>query len=75
MIPTFPNDTHQCFSRLRYHPLQMLADLQTMQEHFNTRDLTGIKVAWVGDGNNIIHSFLECGAKMGLDLAVAVPEG
>ena len=57
----------------KFHPLQMLADLQTLQEHFGTRELDGIKVAWVGDGNNIVHSFLECGAKLGLDLAVAVP--
>ena len=41
----------------KYHPLQILADLMTLQEHMG-EDLSGMKVAWVGDGNNILHSLM-----------------
>jgi ornithine carbamoyltransferase len=57
----------------KYHPLQMLADLQTLRERYGS--LEGRKVAWVGDGNNIVHSILAAGPKLGLDVSVATPEG
>lgn len=56
-----------------YHPLQILADFLTMQEHFGY--LKRLKVAWVGDGNNILHSFMFGCAKLGLDLRMATPKG
>lgn len=56
-----------------YHPLQILADLLTLQEHFGR--LKGLRIAWVGDGNNITHSFLMACPKLGIDLRVATPKG
>ncbi|EDO44662.1 predicted protein [Nematostella vectensis] len=56
-----------------YHPLQILADLQTLQEHFGS--LYNHTVAWVGDGNNILHSFLMAAPKMGMKLQIATPKG
>lgn len=55
------------------HPLQTLADLLTIWERFGK--LKGIKVAWVGDGNNVCNSLLIGGSKLGLDIAVATPKG
>ncbi|XP_074653066.1 ornithine transcarbamylase, mitochondrial-like [Tubulanus polymorphus] len=58
----------------RYHPLQILADFQTLQEHFG--GLKGLRVAWVGDGyNNILHSLLMGCPKLGMDISVATPKG
>lgn len=56
-----------------YHPCQVLADLQTIQEVKG--GLQGVKLAYVGDGNNMAHSLLLGGAVMGLDVSVAAPEG
>jgi ornithine carbamoyltransferase len=56
-----------------HHPCQSLADLFTMQEEFGA--LPGRKLAYVGDGNNVVHSLLEASALAGSDLAVATPEG
>ncbi|ELT88040.1 hypothetical protein CAPTEDRAFT_178077 [Capitella teleta] len=56
-----------------YHPLQTLADLLTLQEHFGK--LKGLKMAWVGDGNNIIHSLMMGGLPMGVDINIATPKG
>ncbi|XP_013401194.1 ornithine carbamoyltransferase, mitochondrial isoform X1 [Lingula anatina] len=56
-----------------YHPLQILADFQTLQEHFG--QLKGLKLAWVGDGNNVVHSFLMGCPKLGMDLNIATPKG
>ena len=55
------------------HPLQTLADLLTIWERFGR--LKGIKVAWVGDGNNVCNSLLVGAAKLGLNVAVATPRG
>jgi ornithine carbamoyltransferase len=55
------------------HPCQALADLLTLREEFGS--LTGRKVAWVGDGNNVSRSFLLAAAMSGMDVAVATPEG
>lgn len=56
-----------------HHPLQTLADLLTLREHFG--DIRGKTVAWVGDGNNIIHDLgLGC-AKLGVNVRLACPRG
>jgi ornithine carbamoyltransferase len=54
-----------------HHPCQALADLQTLRERFGT--LKGIKLAYVGDGNNVANSLMLLGAKAGLHVAVATP--
>ncbi len=56
-----------------YHPCQALADMFTFKEHFGR--LRGLKLAYVGDGNNVAHSLLLCGARLGLHCSVATPEG
>jgi len=55
------------------HPCQALADLLTVQEKIG--DFAGSAAAWVGDGNNVCHSFLLGAAKLGLSVHVATPEG
>jgi ornithine carbamoyltransferase len=55
------------------HPCQILADLFTVYEHKKT--LKGLKLAYVGDGNNIAHSLLHGCAKTGMDIYVASPKG
>lgn len=56
-----------------YHPLQILADFMTLQENFGY--LRGLKIAWVGDGNNILHSLMIGCTKLGIDLSCATPKG
>jgi ornithine carbamoyltransferase len=56
-----------------YHPCQALADLQTLQEHFGK--LQGLKLAFIGDGNNVAHSLMLCAARTGMDFALSRPEG
>lgn len=56
-----------------YHPLQALADFLTLQEHF--RSLKGLTLAWVGDGNNIIHSLMMAAPKLGVNIRCATPKG
>lgn len=56
-----------------YHPCQALADLLTIQEVKG--ELTGIQMAYVGDGNNVAHSLMIAAAKMGLQLNIATPIG
>ena len=46
-----------------HHPLQTLADLMTMQEHFGKLD--GLTFTWVGDGNNVLHDLMLGAAKLG----------
>jgi ornithine carbamoyltransferase len=55
----------------RYHPCQILADFQTLQERFG--NLRGFKLAFVGDGNNVCHSLLLAGARLGINLKIATP--
>lgn len=55
----------------RAHPCQALADMLTLQDVFGR--LKGIKLAYVGDGNNVAHSLLLTGAKLGVEVAVATP--
>ncbi len=56
-----------------YHPCQALADMLTLKEHFGR--LRGLKLAYVGDGNNVAHSLLLCSARFGIHCAVATPAG
>jgi ornithine carbamoyltransferase len=56
-----------------HHPCQILADLLTVQECLGTLD--GIKVAWVGDGNNVAHSWIEAAGMLGFALRIACPKG
>jgi len=56
-----------------YHPCQVMADVLTMYER--TPDLDKVKVAWVGDGNNMAHSFINGAAVFGYELRLACPEG
>jgi ornithine carbamoyltransferase len=55
------------------HPCQALTDYFTMSEKFGS--LRGLKLAYVGDGNNMAHSLLYGGPKCGVDVAVATPKG
>jgi ornithine carbamoyltransferase len=54
-----------------YHPCQILADLQTAQEHFGA--VAGLTLTYVGDGNNMAHSYLLGGATAGMHVRVASP--
>ena len=56
-----------------YHPCQALADLLTVKEHFGR--MRGLKLAYVGDGNNVAHSLLLCCARLGIDCSVGTPAG
>ncbi len=55
----------------REHPCQIIADILTIREHFGT--LPGLKVAWVGDGNNVCNSFVLASALTGYEITVASP--
>jgi len=56
-----------------YHPCQALADVQTVKERFGRWD--GLKLAFVGDGNNVAHSLMLTAGRLGMHVAVATPEG
>jgi ornithine carbamoyltransferase len=56
------------------HPCQLLADLMTLQQEFGA-ELGGLRVAWVGDGNNMANSWLNAAVLLGFELRLAVPEG
>ena len=56
-----------------YHPCQALADVLTVREHFG--EYRGIKVAFAGDGNNVAHSLMLTSVRLGVDFAIACPEG
>src|SRR5579885_3413532 len=85
MIRTFAHDT--CVELARessvpvingltdlLHPCQLLADLQTLQEHFG-RDLRKLRVAFVGDGFNLAQSWIEAAALIGFELRLGIPRG
>ena len=57
----------------RHHPVQILADLLALREHKGR--LKGLRVAWVGDGNNVCNSWLQGAALAGIELAAATPRG
>ena len=56
-----------------FHPCQILADLMTIKEH--KKNLKKVKVAWIGDGNNVCNSLIFGCAKLKIKLAIAVPNG
>ncbi|XP_061483403.1 ornithine transcarbamylase, mitochondrial isoform X2 [Rhineura floridana] len=55
------------------HPLQILADYLTLQEHYGS--LHGLTLSWIGDGNNVLNSIMLSAAKFGMNLHVATPKG
>jgi ornithine carbamoyltransferase len=55
------------------HPLQLLADMQTWLEHRG--DMRGRTVAWIGDGNNMCHSYIHAAQRLDFHLRIASPEG
>ena len=55
----------------RLHPCQAMADLLTIREHKGS--LKGLKMAYIGDGNNMVHSLMHGCAKFGMDISVATP--
>ncbi len=83
MIRTFSQESLEEFARYasvpvingltdRYHPVQLLADYMTMVEHGKADNPV---VAYVGDGNNMTHSWMWLAAKLGFELRVASPKG
>jgi ornithine carbamoyltransferase len=56
-----------------FHPCQVLSDLVTIEEKRGS--LEGLTVAWVGDGNNVAHSWINASARLGFDLYLACPPG
>ncbi|MEF2146120.1 MAG: ornithine carbamoyltransferase [Desulfovibrionaceae bacterium] len=56
-----------------YHPCQVMSDVLTMHER--TPNLEQVKVAWVGDGNNMAHSFINAAARFPFSLSLACPKG
>ena len=84
MIRTFEHADVETFSRHSQvpvingltdlcHPCQLLADMQTYAEHRG--DITGKTVAWVGDGNNMCHSYIGAARQFDFTLQIACPEG
>jgi ornithine carbamoyltransferase len=84
MIRTFGHDIVERFASYSkvpvingltddHHPCQLLADLQTFQEHRGS--IKGKTVAWIGDGNNMCNSYIEAAHMMGFKLKIAAPEG
>ncbi len=55
------------------HPCQIMADLLTVIEH--GKPLPGLEVAWLGDGNNVLNSFVEAAGLMKFNVRIAVPQG
>ncbi len=55
------------------HPLQTLADLQTIREHFGV--IEGLRVAWIGDGNNVCRSLADACVMLGAEIVCAAPPG
>jgi len=56
-----------------FHPCQILADLLTIQE--NKKELTGLNLAWIGDGDNVCNDLLLGSAKTGINMTAACPKG
>ena len=57
----------------RFHPCQLLADMQTLLEHRGS--IAGRSVAWIGDGNNMCHSYINAARQFDFRLHIATPEG
>jgi ornithine carbamoyltransferase len=84
MIRAYQHSTIEEFARFatipvinglsdREHPCQLLADIMTIKEHF--KDMKGLRVAWVGDGNNVCNSLILSSALTGMEISVASPKG
>lgn len=60
-----------------YHPMQIIADFATLTQTFSTpaESLKGLKIAWVGDANNVLYDMCIGARKLGIDMAVATPRG
>ena len=56
-----------------FHPCQILADLMTIKE--KKKKLEGLKIAWIGDGNNVCNSMIYGCAKTSIDISIATPKG
>src|SRR5574338_835946 len=56
-----------------FHPCQILADLMTIKE--KKKKLAGLKLAWIGDGNNVCNSMIYGCAKTSIDMSIATPKG
>src|SRR6266550_2745556 len=57
----------------RYHPCQALADVFTLTERFG--ELRGLKLAFIGDGNNVAHSLMLTALRLGMNFSIATPAG
>lgn len=84
MIRTFAHETLERFAQYSrvpvinglsdfLHPCQLLADMQTFFEHRG--DIRGRTVAWIGDGNNMCHSYMEAAEALDFQLHIACPQG
>jgi ornithine carbamoyltransferase len=84
MIRTFAHSKVETFAKYssvpvinaltdEYHPCQLLADMQTYREHRGA--IAGKKVVWIGDGNNMCHSYINAAQQFGFDLNIATPVG
>jgi len=84
MIRTFGHEKLELFARYSkvpvinaltdsYHPCQLLADIQTYVEHRGSPE--GKTVAWIGDGNNMCHSYINAAKLCNFELRIACPEG
>jgi len=84
MVRTFDHDKLRHFAAYsevpvingltdRHHPCQLLADIQTFVEHRGP--IAGKTVAWIGDGNNMCHSYIEAAGLYGFTLRIASPPG
>ena len=84
MIRTFGHDKIETFARYSsvpvinaltdsYHPCQLLADMQTYVE--NRGSIQGKTVTWVGDGNNMCHSYINAARQFDFELRIACPKG
>jgi ornithine carbamoyltransferase len=56
-----------------FHPCQALGDFQTLREHFG--GFEGLKIAFIGDGNNVAHSLMLCASRLGVSMTLANPVG
>jgi ornithine carbamoyltransferase len=84
MIRTFDHEVVETFAHYstvpvinaltnRFHPCQLLADMQTYREHRGS--IQGRKVAYIGDGNNMCHSYLNASSIFDFQLTIACPNG
>ncbi len=58
----------------QHHPCQILSDIMTVMEYRGS-DLSRLKIAWVGDGNNMAQSWIQAASRLGFTLVLACPEG